>query len=615
MEPDVSVVVRAHNAQKTLSRAIGRALEQKGVSVEVVVVDDASTDSTALVAAEASIADPASVRVVTHVGKLGRLESYRSGLKASRGRWVLFCDADDELVEGALAKLCDAAQNAAADILVPSIEIRGTVAPVADDGEPPSPDATGDLSAARLEADDLFDDRATGSASQVVSPVMQTVEADAVVNALFVDKTVPVQVRGRLFSADVVRHAFAEIEIGSVASHDEAVASFMTAVMAARLAVRPDLRSVAIARDVEPDPLPVADFEAICANRHTAEVVAGYLNRSEQWERFYGAWEGLALMMAGEAVSRFPDHVAPEDWPAAADALLGRWGAPYVAAAVAENPDVDLARFSVAVSCATGLAVPPSRPRNPCLVVHGGDDVARVKRLMDALSARRCPCKLLCDSEGPVPQGLDGTRMLPAPHHVLDRARALMAALGEMESDCVVMLAGNESNAYDELVARSLSLPVAVVATEAVEGTPGYRRLASQVALATVVVPHDGVDAELWGLGGARMSSADGLVSTMSLGTAARTDIDARQLACRLLRLVRGFEDEADRLKEACAHAIDRHDRMETQVAGLLGRVADLERRLEAALAENDELTASLDEISSHPIRKGILGRSSRHGS
>lgn len=391
MEPDVSVVVRAHNAEKALTRAVERALGQGGVSVEVVVVDDASTDATAMVAAEASIANPTSVRVVTHVEKLGRLESYRSGLKASRGRWALFCDADDELVEGSLAKLCTAAQEAAADIVVPSIEIRSALtAPAADDGEAPlSSDATGDLSAARLVADDLFDDRATGSASQVVSPVMQTVEADAVVDALFVDKTVPVQVRGRLFSSDVMRHAFAEIEIGSVASHDEAVASFMAAVMAARLTVRPDLRSVAIARDVEPDPLPVADFEAICANRHTAEVVAGYLNRSEQWERYYDAWEGLALMMAGEAVARFPDHVAPADWPAAADALLERWGAPYVAAAVAADPDVDLARFAVALSCATGLSVAPSRPRNPCLVVHGGDDVARVKRLMDALSARR----------------------------------------------------------------------------------------------------------------------------------------------------------------------------------------------------------------------------------
>lgn len=44
--PDVSFIVAAYNAQETLDGAIASALAQVGVSVEVIVIDDCSTDGT-----------------------------------------------------------------------------------------------------------------------------------------------------------------------------------------------------------------------------------------------------------------------------------------------------------------------------------------------------------------------------------------------------------------------------------------------------------------------------------------------------------------------------------------------------------------------------------------
>ena len=46
---DVSIVIAAWNAQDFILTAINSALAQKGVSVEVLVVDDASSDSTCAV--------------------------------------------------------------------------------------------------------------------------------------------------------------------------------------------------------------------------------------------------------------------------------------------------------------------------------------------------------------------------------------------------------------------------------------------------------------------------------------------------------------------------------------------------------------------------------------
>lgn len=54
--PDVSFVIAAFKAADTITRAIDSALAQEDVSVEVIVVDDASQDNTAAVVE--AIADP-----------------------------------------------------------------------------------------------------------------------------------------------------------------------------------------------------------------------------------------------------------------------------------------------------------------------------------------------------------------------------------------------------------------------------------------------------------------------------------------------------------------------------------------------------------------------------
>src|ERR1700761_9007496 len=50
-EPTLSVVIPVYNRERELHRAIGSCLAQQGASYEVVVVDDASTDGSAAVAA------------------------------------------------------------------------------------------------------------------------------------------------------------------------------------------------------------------------------------------------------------------------------------------------------------------------------------------------------------------------------------------------------------------------------------------------------------------------------------------------------------------------------------------------------------------------------------
>lgn len=88
--PQVSVVIPAHNAASFLPTALASVLSQTLTPLEVIVVDDGSTDDTAEVARRAG--PPVRCLQQNHGGVS---EARNRGIRESRGHWVAFLDADD----------------------------------------------------------------------------------------------------------------------------------------------------------------------------------------------------------------------------------------------------------------------------------------------------------------------------------------------------------------------------------------------------------------------------------------------------------------------------------------------------------------------------------------
>ncbi len=91
-DPLVSVIVPARNEEACLAECLQTLVRQTGVSYEVIVVDDDSTDGTRSVAANFSVrviaADP------LPQGWSGKCNAAWSGAKIAVGKWLLFTDAD-----------------------------------------------------------------------------------------------------------------------------------------------------------------------------------------------------------------------------------------------------------------------------------------------------------------------------------------------------------------------------------------------------------------------------------------------------------------------------------------------------------------------------------------
>ncbi|PLK68881.1 glycosyl transferase [Rhizobium sp. TH135] len=95
MPPLVTIGVTAFNAQDNIERAVRSALQQDWSNLEVVVVDDASSDQTGEIVERIVLKD-SRVRLVRHAKNLGVGAARNSIINAASGEFVAFFDDDDE---------------------------------------------------------------------------------------------------------------------------------------------------------------------------------------------------------------------------------------------------------------------------------------------------------------------------------------------------------------------------------------------------------------------------------------------------------------------------------------------------------------------------------------
>ncbi len=124
--PTVSVIVPARDEEASLGACLESLRAQSGVSSEIIVVDDASTDRTREIAQSFP-----SVRVVDAglppAGWTGKNNAMVAGAAVAAGEWLLFTDADTVHLPGSLARAVAEAGRQDASVLSysPEQDVRG----------------------------------------------------------------------------------------------------------------------------------------------------------------------------------------------------------------------------------------------------------------------------------------------------------------------------------------------------------------------------------------------------------------------------------------------------------------------------------------------------------
>jgi glycosyltransferase involved in cell wall biosynthesis len=101
--PTVSVIVPHFNYGQYLPTAVASALDQRGLEIEIIIVDDRSTDGSETVARRIAAGDER-ITLVEHAQNVRHIRTYNDGLSRASGDYVVLLSADDALTPDSLTR-------------------------------------------------------------------------------------------------------------------------------------------------------------------------------------------------------------------------------------------------------------------------------------------------------------------------------------------------------------------------------------------------------------------------------------------------------------------------------------------------------------------------------
>ncbi|MCR5304073.1 MAG: glycosyltransferase [Lachnospiraceae bacterium] len=135
-EPLVSVIVAAYNIESYIQQALDSLKAQSLKDLQIIIVDDGSTDGTGAICDRYAETDPRAV--VIHQENAGLSGARNSGLKVARGRYIGFLDGDDRAKPGMFETMARACEESGSEIAVCRYSVsEGTVTDL--------PDPTGEI--------------------------------------------------------------------------------------------------------------------------------------------------------------------------------------------------------------------------------------------------------------------------------------------------------------------------------------------------------------------------------------------------------------------------------------------------------------------------------------
>jgi len=115
-QPKVSVIIPVYNTEKYLRECLDSVINQTLTDIEIICVDDASTDSSPEILAEYAAAD-SRITVITHEVNKKQAAVKKTAVARATGKYIWFVDSDDTISLNGCEKAFELAQKQKVDIL------------------------------------------------------------------------------------------------------------------------------------------------------------------------------------------------------------------------------------------------------------------------------------------------------------------------------------------------------------------------------------------------------------------------------------------------------------------------------------------------------------------
>ena len=123
LPPKASIIIAAKNADAFIAKALRSALAQTMTDLEIIVIDDGSTDGTSEVVKACANGDPR-VQLLRNAHSQGVSSARNRAIAQARGDWIAVLDADDEFMPNRLERMVGEATARDLDVLADNLALR-----------------------------------------------------------------------------------------------------------------------------------------------------------------------------------------------------------------------------------------------------------------------------------------------------------------------------------------------------------------------------------------------------------------------------------------------------------------------------------------------------------
>lgn len=292
----VSIIIAAYNVEAYIREALDSAAGQTMRDIEIVCVDDGSTDGTAALLAEYAAKD-SRVRVIRHEKNQGPFAARHTGLMAATGEYVLFLDGDDRYVPHACARLYEKAVSEKLDVV--------------------------DCGASLLVSEGCFLDGETlaeRAALYAHAPKRIPKNRAELLQTTFVEKDIRWAVWGKMYALGLMKKAYAPFNGERIVMAEDALTIFMAFFHARSYGYLDEcLYCYRWGSGISTSEMPptVQKLETIATEYRAPELLCKWLTPAQRREKgVEEALGGLRQKIQDEIFHYFMRGAIPEDCPA-----------------------------------------------------------------------------------------------------------------------------------------------------------------------------------------------------------------------------------------------------------------------------------------------------------
>lgn len=313
--PLISVIIPVHNMAPYLDESIGSWTVQTLHDIEIILIDDASTDSS-LELMRAWADKDRRIRIQSFPVNKSAWSARKAGIESAAGEYIMFADADDSVLPEACKELYDEMKRDPVDILHFGSEIINV------NGVPEK----------RIE-----------SMRRFLLPYNGKLEGKDVLTACFLDGKYGFTLWNKMFSASLCKRAFLEQEEAVLPKAQDKLAYFLIAYYASSyrgILSKPYYKyyfgrgSTGIAVLTKPQ------FERICSMALVSGKLKEFLKSEKKSDEFKDIEQKFHKGLLTDSVNQWINNVADEDKASFYDILMEYWKPEDVVTILANRKEV-----------------------------------------------------------------------------------------------------------------------------------------------------------------------------------------------------------------------------------------------------------------------------------